>query len=180
VTPGRRVPPNLLSIPFGLAGLGEAWEVAKAIGIPLAVANAINILAAVAWLVVTAAYLRQGWRTVLADMRDSATTPFPPLVLITPLLLGAALYPFAQLAGQLIVAVFLAGTLLVGGWLGGEWIVADLDQAKVHPGYFLPTVAGGFVAADAAALVGLRPVAEAAFGFGAQSACTSVRGWPPR
>jgi tellurite resistance protein len=169
VTAGRRIPPNLLSIPFGLAGLGEAWEVAKALGTSLAVADAINILAAVAWAVITVAYLRQGWRTVLADARDPATTPFVSLVLITPLLLGAALYSFAPLAGQLIVAVFLAGTLLVGGWLSGEWIMTDLDPAKAHPGYFLPTVAGGFVAADAAALVGLRPVAEAAFGFGALS-----------
>jgi tellurite resistance protein len=168
VTSGRRrVPPNLLAAGFGLAGLGEAWQAATvAFGAPGAVANAINIVAAVAWLVITVAYLGQGWRTVLADLNDHVLGPFVSLVFVTPMLLGAGLYPFAPLAGRIIVAVFLVATVLIGGGLTGAWIMMDLDQLDVHPGYFLPSVAGGFVAADAAAVVGLRPVALAVFGVG--------------
>ena len=33
-------------------------------------------------------------------------------------------------------------TILFGGWLTGQWIAADLDESKLHPGHYLPTVAG--------------------------------------
>jgi tellurite resistance protein len=63
----RRIPPNLFAVGFGLAGLGGTWQAAtRALGMPRAVANAIDIVAAVVWAVVTVAYLRQGRRTVLA------------------------------------------------------------------------------------------------------------------
>ena len=75
----------------------------------------------------TLAYLRQGSRQVLADLRDTVAGPFVTLALITPMLLGAALYPHAAVAGQVIVGVFAAITVLVGGLLTGQWIVADLD-----------------------------------------------------
>ena len=39
--------------------------------------------------------------------------------------------------------VFLIATVLHGGWVTGQWFVVDLDRSKLHPGYFLPTVAGG-------------------------------------
>jgi hypothetical protein len=82
------------------------------------------------------------------------------------MLLGAALYPYAVVAGQVIVGVFAAITVLVGGLLTGQWIAADLDSGDVHPGYFLPTVAGAFVAAATVAQVGFRSAAWAAFGIG--------------
>lgn len=54
----------------------------------------------------------------------------------------------------------------MAGWLTGQWIAADLDQDHCHPGYFLPTVAGGFVASAAAAQSGFHAVAIACFGIG--------------
>jgi tellurite resistance protein len=36
---------------------------------------------------------------------------------------------------------------LFGGLITGEWIIMELDRSEFHPGYILPTVAGGFVAA---------------------------------
>jgi tellurite resistance protein len=113
------------------------------------------------------AYFRQGTRQVLADLRDAVAGPFVPLALITPMLLGAALYPYAAVAGQVIVGVFAALTVLAGGLLTGQWIAADLDPGDAHPGYFLPTVTGGFVVAAALAQVGFRSAGWAAFGIGA-------------
>jgi tellurite resistance protein len=57
-------------------------------------------------------------------------------------------------------------TIALGGWLTGQWITGDLDQDKTHPGYLVPTVAGGLVGAYAAAEVGLHRLAEASFGIG--------------
>lgn len=38
----------------------------------------------------------------------------------------------------------------MGGVLTGQWIAAGVDHDSIHPGYFLPTVAGGLVGANAA------------------------------
>jgi tellurite resistance protein len=143
-----------------------AWQAAaRVVGAPIAVANALFIAAAAVWALTCVLYFRQGWRLVLADLRDSAFSPFAPIALIIPMLLGAALHPYAAESGRVIVVVFLAGTVLIGGWLTGQWMTGDIDPARFHPGYFLPTVAGGFIGAAAAAHVGLRSVAEAAFGI---------------
>ena len=164
----RRIPPNCLTIPFGLAGLGASWRASEAVlGITPAAADAIFILAALVWLVVLAWYLAQGLRQLRDDLRDPVMTPFVPVAVITPMLLSAALSSAAFTAGRVLVIIFLALTVVFGGWLTGQWIVAgDLDQDKAHPGYFLPTVAGGLAGAYAAAVVHLHALAEASFGIG--------------
>jgi tellurite resistance protein len=103
---------------------------------------------------------------VLGDWRDGALSPFIPLAVIAPMILAVALSRFAFSAGRVLVVVFLALTVLLGGWLTGEWIYAGVPHDRVHPGYYLPTVAGGFVGAYCAALVHLHAIAEAAFGIG--------------
>jgi len=163
----RRIPPNLFGVAFGLAGLAQVWQAAnRVVGVPLAVANVLFIIAAAAWALICVAYFGQGWRPAAADLRDVALAPFVSLAVIIPMLFGAALYPYAATSGRVIVAVFLAGTVLVGGWLTGQWMMGDLDPVRLHPGYFLPTVAGGFIGSAAAAHVGFRSAGVAAFGIG--------------
>jgi tellurite resistance protein len=162
-----RIPPNLFSIPFGLVGLAAAWRDAQPIiGVPAAAADAIFILAAAVWLVMLAAYAVQGPQRLLADLRDPVQSPFLSLAVMAPLLLSAALAATAFTAGRVLVIVFLALTIVVGGWLTGQWIAGSLDQDKAHPGYFLPTVAGGLAGAYAAAVVHLNALAQASFGIG--------------
>ncbi len=164
---GRRIPPNLLGIAFGLAGLGEAWQAAgPVLGIPRAVPDTVYILAGGLWLALVAAYAAQGPRRMLADLRDPVLGPFVSLAAITPMILAAALAPAAETAGRVLVIIFLAVTVALGGWLTGQWIAGDLDPGSAHPGYFLPTVAGGLVGASAAAQVHLHALAEASFGIG--------------
>jgi tellurite resistance protein len=164
VTP---IPPNLFSIAFGLAGLADAWDVASPVlGIPQAVPNAFFILAAVAWLALTVLYLAKGLPRIAADLRDPVLSPFVAVAAVTPMLLGAALAPVSLTAGRVVVLVSLVAAITLGGWLLGQWVVIDLDQDKAHPGYFLPTVAGGLIGAFAAAVVQLQGIAEASFGLG--------------
>jgi tellurite resistance protein len=137
--------------------------------VPAAVPDAIFALAAAAWLALAAAYAAQGWRQVLADLRDPVLGAFVPSAAITAMILGGALAaaaPAAFAAGRILVVAFLAGTIVIGGWLTGQWIADRLDQDSVHPGYYLPTVAGGLVGATVAAGVRLPGVAEASFGVG--------------
>jgi tellurite resistance protein len=162
-----RIPPNLFGITFGAAGLAATWRAADPlIGGAGRVAAVLDVLAAVLWLVLVVAYLLQGPRQVLADLRHPVFAPFVAVPAITGMLLGAALAARWHAAGELVVIVFLTLTTVLGGWLTGQWIAGELDADAVHPGYFLPTVAGGLVGALAAAQVGLHAVAVASFGIG--------------
>jgi tellurite resistance protein len=168
-TPPRRprIPPNLFGICFGLAGLAEAWHVSETVlDTPPVVADALNVLAAVVWIGLIVLYFGQGWRQVLADLRHPVLAPFVALTAITGMLLGAALAGYAFDAGRLVVVVFLALTIAIGGWLTGQWITGALDQDAVHPGYFLPTVAGGLIGAIASTEVQMQTVGEVSFGIG--------------
>jgi tellurite resistance protein len=163
----RRVPPNFFAIPFGIAGLGEAWEAARPVlGLPRAVPDVFLAAAALLWLLLVVAYLAQGLPRILADLRDPVLSPFTSLAVITPMIPGAALAEANLTAGRIVVIVFATATIALGGFLTGQWIVGDLDQGVAHPGYFLPTVAGGLVASYAAAEVQLHSLAEGLFGIG--------------
>jgi tellurite resistance protein len=162
-----RVPPNRFGIPLGLAGLATAWHAAgPKLGTPPAVPAAIDILAAVVLLILGWLYVAQGPRRMLADLHDPVQAPFVAVPWITAMMLAAALASVAFAAGRALVVIFLAVTIGVGGWLGGRWISGDADEVSVHPGYYLPTVAGGLVGVITLTQVLLRGLAEASFGIG--------------
>jgi tellurite resistance protein len=162
-----RILPNLFGIPFGIAGLADVWDVARPVlGTSPAIANALYLASGAIWLLTLAAYLAQGPRHIAADLRDPVAGPFVSLTVITPMLDAAALGPYALGTAQILVAVFLGLTALIGGWLTGEWISGDYRLDDAHPGYYLPTVAGGLVGAFAAAAVQLHALADIAFGLG--------------
>jgi tellurite resistance protein len=164
---GLRVPPNLFGISLGIAGLAQAWHAAMPVlGTAQPVPGALEVLAAVLWLVLVGAYLAQGPRIVLADLRDPVLSPFVPASALTAMLLAAALASDAPAAGRVLVIVFLAVTIAIGGWLTGQWMTGGIEPDSVHPGYFLPTAAGGLIGANAAAQVHLHALAEASFGIG--------------
>src|ERR1700761_3996089 len=163
----RRVPPNLFAIALGTAGLGEAWAAARPVlGLPQAVPDAFLAAAALVWAVLVTFYLRQGGRRILADLRDPVLAPFTSVAVITPVIPAVALAQANLTAARVVVSVFVVATVVLGGWLTGQWVAGDIDQTAAHPGYFLPTVAGGLVGSYAAAEVQLRTVAEAMFGIG--------------
>ena len=63
-------------------------------------------------------------------------------------------YPRSPEAGRALLDVFLILTVLLGAWFTGQWIYGPVELDKFHPGYFLPTVAGGLLASATAAEVG--------------------------
>ena len=164
---GPRVPPNLFGIALGIAGLAEAWHAAvPLLGTPQAIPDALSILDAALWLVLVGAYLAQGPRIVLADLRDPVLSPFVSASALTAMLLAAALAKEAFAAGRVLVIVSLAVTIGLGGWLTGQWMTGGIEPGSLHAGYLLPTAAGGLIGADVAAQVHLHALAEASFGIG--------------
>jgi tellurite resistance protein len=162
-----RIPPNYFAIPFGLVGLAAAWDTAApTLHTSAVIPDAINILAGAVWLVLVVLHAARGLRSALGDLRDPVLAPFIPVAAIVGMFLGWALSAYSFTAGRVLVIVFLVITIVIGGWMTGQWIVGDLDQDKLHPGYFLPTVAGCLVGAFCTAEVHLHAIAEASFGIG--------------
>jgi tellurite resistance protein len=164
-----RLTPNLFSVGFGTAGLAQAWAVAAGtVDAPSWPADVLWILAAVVWLVTLVTYARN----VVAQGRlgteaaDPTLGPFTAVVVIVPMLLGVALAPHARTAGEVVHAIGLVLTVLLGGWLTGLWIRADIQLPQWHPGYFLPTVAGGLIAAGGSAALGWVTLSHLMLGYG--------------
>jgi tellurite resistance protein len=168
--PPLRITANLFSIGFGLAGLVGSWQAAaQTASAPDWVAGALAVAAAAAWLAVGAAWMAQlarGLRSLSGELHDGMLGPFVSLLPIVGMLLASDLYPHAHGAGRALFGVFAAATLLLGGWLTGQWTADRVDLDALHPGYFLPTVAGGLIAAQGAAQVGWPGLARALFGVG--------------
>ena len=146
-----RVPPNTFGIPFGIAGLAQCWgNAARQDLVPQALPNILLILAAAVWAAIVAGYLRSVLvhRTLVADLTDPATAPFMSLAVIAPLLLTAlGLAHRTPDLATVLIDILIAVVVLHGGWFTGQLFYGDYPFAKLHPGYFLPTVAGGLVAA---------------------------------
>jgi len=163
---GPRIAPNLFGVSFGLTGLADTWRAAgPVLGVPSAVPDVLFILAAAVWLILVVAYAAQGPVQLLADLRDPVLAPFVSVAAIVAVSLATALATVAFAAGRVLVVIFLAVTLALGGWLMGQWVLLDIANDRLHPGYFLPTVAGGFIGAIAAASVNLHGTAEACLGI---------------
>jgi tellurite resistance protein len=116
------------------------------------------------------AYLRgtRAHRIRLGDeLADPAVGPFASLALLTPMLAAAdGLYPLSHAAGTAVVDLLIVGAVVLGGWFTGQWIYRPFELVQLHPGYLLPSGAGGFIASASAALVGQRELAETLFGLG--------------
>lgn len=59
--------------------------------------------------------------------------------------------------------------VLVGAWIIGDWITGDGAIRRWHPGYFLPTAAGGLLAGGASAALGFTTLSRVLFGLGITS-----------
>jgi tellurite resistance protein len=167
----RRIPLNVFGIPFGLSGLAGCWvAAAEQDDVPAAIGNVLLAIAALVWLVTLVSYLRYALSrdgSLVDDLVDKIAGPFSSLAVITPLLLAAeGVFPHAPAAGTVLVDVFVVLTVVFGGWFTGQWIYGPLDIDRLHPGYFLPTVAGGLIAAEATADVGQIRLARVMFGLG--------------
>ncbi|MEU8607387.1 hypothetical protein AB0C29_05235 [Actinoplanes sp. NPDC048791] len=167
--PAYRVTPNAFGMPFGICGLAQVWSTAHAVaGVPRWPADTLWVAAACVWLATLIWYagnVIRGGR-LRTELTDPVFAPFTSLIVVVPMLLGIALGGHAEAAGEIVFMVTLVLTVAVGGWLSGEWIIADLNLTQWHPGYFLPTVAGGLIAAGGSAYFGHDLLARVMFGYG--------------
>jgi tellurite resistance protein len=163
---------NLFAVAFGLAGLAQAWStVTKQAGAPDWPGDALWILTAMVWLVTLAAYLsdvaaHRRWTT---EVSDPTFGPFTALIVIVPMLLGVRLAQETRGAGEVVFWCSAVLVVLGGAWTTGDWIICEGDIRRWHPGYFLPTSAGGLLAGGASAALGFDTLSRVLFGLGVTS-----------
>ena len=100
------------------------------------------------------------------DWRNPILSPFLALVVIVPTLLAACCAACSFRSGASSSPCCRPWLVSVGGWSTGQWIINDLYDECMHPGYLLPTATGGFVGSIVASEAHLYLLAKAWFGVG--------------
>lgn len=168
---GSRAPVklNVFAIPFGLAGLAGTWTAAELfLDGPAVLPAALWVVACLAWVatVLLYVYWSGGRAAIAADLVDPVLGPFAALVPITAMLLGARLSATFVVAGTAVVWISAAAAFGYGAWFTVRLLTAPAALDAIHPGYLLPTVAGGLLAAQSFGTVHASVAAMAAFGGG--------------
>jgi tellurite resistance protein len=165
----RRMPPNTFSIAFGISGLAAMWKAMDSVvGSVRPVVALLTVIASAVWVFLLAAYVVKCLQrhALRRDLDDPVLGPFVSVVFISGLMLGMLWFWLGVESARTLVVVSALGALVLGGWLTGHWISQPLQIDDMHPGYFLPTVAGGLIAATALESVGYHDLAMMAFGIG--------------
>jgi tellurite resistance protein len=165
-----RVPASFFSMALGLAGLAAAWRAAvRAYGASPWIADALLAVSAALWIALLAAQVVKAaaapgrLRSELEHPVEGSLAALAPASL---LLLAAGLsVHFRQLAAVLFW-VGAAGQLALGVWVVGRWFTTAVEPRLVTPALYLPSAAGSFLAAVAAAAVGSADVGWLFFGAG--------------
>ena len=137
------IPPNFFGISFGLAGIAEVWKSAgPLLGTSDAVGRIMYLVASAVWFGLLLTYVSKGLAAMLRDWHNPLLSPFIALAAIVPTLLSGELCDVNMSLGRVFVAVTSFVTIAIGAWLTAEWIVNEVPDEAVHPGYLLPTATG--------------------------------------
>ena len=167
----RHGQPNHFAIPFGPAGLAGTWlALADAGDVSPAIGEALLGISVLLWLTIGGGYVRKAIRhpaVIRSHLSDPVMSPFTALIVITPVLVSAeGVFRLAPSVGRDLVDVFVGLVLVLGGYLTAEWMMSTLTIDQIHPGDFLPTVAGGLLASLSASTVGQPGLGYALLGLG--------------
>lgn len=158
---------NVLGLPFGLTGLALCWSWLAPAALHVTTA-AVWLVAAMSWVVTSSAYLWsvRGTRRLAAELSDATFSPFTALLFLPLMPLGAYWAAYAPGPGRVLVVGAAAAVTALGSWLSAGWLLGGAGLAVLHPGYLLPTVAAGLLAAGPLATVGYPAAAMVMFGLG--------------
>lgn len=164
------LPLGLFGIPLGLAGLGAAWSAGRAgLGASLWPEEVLFGASGTFWLAFSVIYLQRGWRrkgAFQADLKHPGGGPFASLIPLVGILLAAHYSEHLPALGKWSLFLFVAALAVVATQLLAHWVTGGVTMQSIHPGYFLPVVAGPFVSSIGFTTVHAPEAATAAFGVG--------------
>ena len=166
----RRVQLTYFAIPLGLAGQSGAWTAAQEVLHAPEWPSEVFAFASLGfWLVLGSFYLLERARQpseFRADREHPASGPNAALLPIVGILLVAHWAHLLGGAAPWIMGLLVLGLLVLEAQLVAFWLRSSLPGEALHPGYFLPVVAGPFIACIGLDSVGLPVIAAGAFGVG--------------
>jgi tellurite resistance protein len=162
---------GLFAIPLGIAGLGGVWQALKTtLAAPAWPAEALFGVSTGIWIALTAAYVARGIRcpgNFTADRKHPIYGPFAAYIPIIGILIFSHYEQYLRSPARGVVVVCVAALAAVAAQLLAHWLLGNIPAGAVHPGYFLPAVAGAFIASIGLSLSGWQHAAQSAFGIGA-------------
>ncbi|CAN5583473.1 dicarboxylate transporter/tellurite-resistance protein TehA [soil metagenome] len=160
---------SLFAIPLGVAGLAGVWQALRdndsAPGWP---AETFFAISATLWFGLSLTYLvirGRGRGNFTADRTHSVFGPFAAYLPVVGLLISSHYVQYLP-AARVVVALFVAALAYLVAQLVAYWLLGNLPAEALHPGYFLPTVAGAFIASIGLSFCGWPHAAMASFGVG--------------
>lgn len=165
------VPIGNFSIPLGLTGLAGAWAAAAdSLGISVLPAELAFATATIVWAIFTIVYVvrvaTEANNSFAAELRHPLSGPLTAYLPIIPILLIAHYQSYLGAVAPWLISLAIAALAINIAQLLAHWLTEPLDHNSVHPGYFLPTTAGPFIAAIGFSSIGAQRAALAAFGIG--------------
>ena len=162
---------RMFGIPLGLTALAGTWRAANSIiAVPDVIAYMLSGTAAAMWTVFTIMY---GWqqlrrhRRFVADLKHPVSGPSTAYIPVIGILLTSQLGAFLPHDVDIWLCwLFVAGLAVTAARLLAHWLSGELTIDVLHPGYFLPVVAGPFVASVGLSNIAAHYSALAAFGVG--------------
>jgi tellurite resistance protein len=155
-------------VPLGLAGLGGAWFAAASVmGAPTWPDELLYALSAVFWIIFTGVYVARGIRRprlLRADLIHPGAGPLAAYIPVVAILLSAHYGAYFPSVGPWATVGFVVILAVQIMQLVAHWLTGNLRLDAVHGGYFIPIVAGPFVASIGLTLVGFADVDSYAFG----------------
>ncbi|UFS60593.1 SLAC1 family transporter [Subtercola endophyticus] len=159
-----------LGIPLGTCGLAGAWTAAEvALQAPGWVAGLLWSVGGVLWILIGGLYLWQRSTTAGGLRADLDHPVIGPLTSFLPVIGLLLLTHFGTYLGGAAVWcdwILVLALLIVAAQLLRRWLTGTVNIDQLHPGYFLPVVAGAFIASISLSSVHASPGAAAAFGAG--------------
>jgi tellurite resistance protein len=162
------VPAAFFGIVLGLAGLGNAWRAAHQVWqLPAIFGEVILAIASVVWAVLIGLFALR-WIFARAPSLAEAHHPvqccFIGLAGVSTMLIALAAEPYSHRAAIVLFGLGAAFTLGFALWRTGLLWRGNRDHTATTPVLYLPTVAGGFVAAGVSAALGYPDWGQLAFG----------------
>ncbi len=166
-------PASFFGMPLGILGLGLAWRGAVKLWLlPPLIAELILGLGVALWAVLAISYAAK-WvyarGDALLEFEHAVQCCFIGLAPVAASLCAAAVLPYSRPLAIILFVLGGAGTLAFALFRTGRLWMGGRDPGATTAVLYLPAVAGGFVTATVASLLGWPDWGQLAFGAGAFS-----------
>ena len=164
------LPASFFGMPLGLLALGIAWRNASSIwNTPPVIGETLIALGAILWATLFVFYLGKWvWarRAASNELEHQVQCCFVGLVGVVASLTSIGIGPYSRAASFALFALGGTWTLAFAIYRTGHLWMGDRKPESTTAVLYLPTVAGGFVTASAAAALGQADWGQLAFGVG--------------